>query len=207
MKKLICGISFLLLIVSCYKSPDSTLSSQFVVITNYDSAANFKNYKTFVLPPYVGLISSASKDSVLDPQYGDSILATIASNLKARGYVQVANDQTADLGVGATALKEVTIVTGWYPGSWWGYPGWGGCYWYYCGYYLWYPPYYGTYVYQTGSIIVELVDLIHQPAPHQLDVVWTNWNGGALGSSASNLDNALNSINQAFIQSPYISAQ
>jgi hypothetical protein len=207
MKKLICGISIFLLIAGCYKSPDSTLSSQFVVITNFDSAANFHDYKTFVLPPYVGLISSVSKDSILDPQYGDSILATIASNLKARGYVQVANDQTADLGVAAMALKEVTIYTGWYPGSWWGYPGWGGCYWYYCGYYPWYPPYYGTYVYQTGSLIVELVDLIHRPAPHQLDVIWTNWNGGALGSAANNLDNALNSIDQAFIQSPYISAQ
>jgi hypothetical protein len=63
-------------------------------------------------------------------------------------------------------------------------------------------------VYQTGSLIVEIVDLKNITKPgDMLDVLWTNWNGGALGSTSTNLENALNSINQAFIQSPYISAQ
>jgi hypothetical protein len=209
MKKLIPILAAILAFAACYKAPGSDqLSSQFVVLTNYDSAVNFKDYKTFVLPPYVGLISNSSSDTILDPQYGDTILALIKTNLESRGYTEIDNNHQADLGVSATALKEVTLVTGWYPGSWWGYPGWGGCYWYYCGWYPWYPPYYPTYVYQTGSLIVELVDLKNISKPGtKLDVIWTNWNGGALGSSSSNLQNALNSINQAFIQSPYISAQ
>jgi Domain of unknown function (DUF4136) len=212
MKKLmVFELLSLALLSSCYKYPDtSQLSSNFVVLTNYDNAANFKSYKTFILPPYVGLISSTSSDSILDPQYGDQILSAIQTNLTARGYTEVPNNHTADLGVSAVALKETTIVTGWYPGSWWGYPGWGGCYWYYCGYYPIYPPYYTTYVYQTGSLIIELVDLKNLPPPsegNKLDVLWTNWNGGALGSSSTNLQNALQSINQAFVQSPYISAQ
>ena len=209
MKKLIPILAAFLFLAACYKSPSSDqLSSQFVVLTNYDSAVSFKDYKTFVLPPYVGLISNSSSDTVLDPQYGDTILALIKTNLESRGYTEVGNNHQADLGVTATALKEVTLVTGWYPGAWWGYPGWGGCWWYYCGWYPWYPPYYPTYVYQTGSLIVELVDLKNIEKPgNKLDVIWTNWNGGALGSSSTNLQNALNSINQAFIQSPYISAQ
>jgi len=208
MKKLMI-LSAILTMAACYKVPNTDqLSTHFIVLTNYDSAANFNSYKTFVLPPYVGLISDNSKDTILDPQYGDTILAQISANLKSRGYVQVPNNHQADLGVSATALKEVTFVTGWYPGSWWGYPGWGGCYWYYCGWYPWYPPYYPTYVYQTGSLIVEIVDLKNITKPgDMLDVLWTNWNGGALGSTSTNLENALNSINQAFIQSPYISAQ
>ena len=208
MKKLIIGILLLGLLNSCYKSPDtSQLSSAFVVATNYDNSANFKSYKTFVLPPYVGLISSSSTDSILDPQYGNQILNLIDSQLTARGYTEVPNNQTADLGISAMALKETTIVSGWYPGSWWGYPGWGGCYWYYCGYYPIYPPYYTTYVYQTGSLIIEMVDLKNIPKGEtKLNVIWTNWNGGALGSATNNLNNALNSINQAFVQSPYISA-
>jgi len=204
-------ISFLiagLLLAGCYKSPDtSQLSSDFVVVTNFDDKADFKSYSTFVLPPYVGLITSNAADTILDPQYGDQILASIKTHLEARGYNNVTNNHQADLGVSVTALKEVTIVTGWYPGSWWGYPGWGGCYWYYCGWYPTYPPYYPTYVYKTGSLVIELVDLKNVDAAEQkLNVIWTNWNGGALGSSSTNLQNALNSIDQAFIQSPYVSA-
>jgi hypothetical protein len=209
MKKILLPILIAVLFAGCYKAPNyNQLSSNFIVLTNFDSSANFKDYKTFVMPPYVGLISNTSSDSILDPQYGDTILSLVISNLTTRGYTQVPNNHLADLGVAVTALKEVTIYTGWYPGSWWGYPGWGGCYWYYCGWYPWYPPYYPTYVSQTGSIIVELVDLknINKPGD-RLDVIWTNWNGGALGSSNTNLQNALNSINQAFVQSPYISAQ
>jgi hypothetical protein len=208
MKKSLFFILLIFLFVGCYKEPNTgQLSSNFIVLTNYDSAANFQSYKTFVLPPYVGLISTSASDTILDPQYGDTILNEIAANLEKRGYTEVPNNHLADLGVTATALKEVTIVTGWYPGSWWGYPGWGGCYWYYCGWYPVYPPYYPTYVYQTGSLVVELVDLknINKPGD-KLDVIWTNWNGGALGSNTANLQNALNSINQAFIQSPYVSA-
>jgi len=199
------GLIFLLLI-RCNRAPNTDkLSTDFVVLTNFDNKANFKDFQTFVLPPYVSLISDNSSDSILDPQYGDPILAAIKTNLEARGYTQVANNHTADLGVGAVALKEVTIVSGWYPGSWWGYGGWGGCYWYYCGYYPVYPPYYPTYVYKTGSVIVDLVDLKHIPDQEQkLNVVWTNWNGGALGVSSSDLQNALQSIDQAFVQSPYL---
>jgi len=210
MKKAFFFILTVMLFTGCFKEVNTDqLSSDFVVLTNFDSAANFKDYKTFVLPPYVGLISNTSSDSILDPQYGDTILGLIKSNLQARGYTEIPNDHQADLGVSVIALKEVTIyTTGWYPGSWWGYPGGGWCYWYYCGWYPWYPPYYPTYVAQTGSLIVELVDLKNITKPgDKLDVIWTNWNGGALGSSNTNLQNALNSINQAFVQSPYISAQ
>ena len=209
MKKILLFLSLAALFTGCYKEPKTgQLSNDFVVLTNFDSAINFKDYKTFVMPAYVGLISNTGTDTILDPQYGDTILGLIAKNLENRGYLEVPNNHQADLGVGVMALKEVTIYTGWYPGSWWGYPGWGGCYWYYCGWYPWYPPYYPTYVSQTGSLIVELVDLknITAQPKNRLDVIWTNWNGGALGSSATNLQNALNSINQAFIQSPYISA-
>src|SRR5579864_3647964 len=209
MKKILFGIIIIAMSAGCYKSPNTDqLSSGLVVLTNYDSGIQFNGYKTFVLPPYVGLISNSSSDTILDPQHGDTILNEIKTNLENRGYTEVPNDHEADIGVGVTALKEVTLVTGWYPGSWWGYPGWGGCYWYYCGWYPWYPPYYPTYVYQTGSLVVELVDLKNVDKPgDKLDVIWTNWNGGALGSSATNLQNALNAINQAFVQSPYIKAQ
>jgi uncharacterized protein DUF4136 len=206
MKQVIFLGLFALILVRCNRAPDtSKLSSDFVVVTNFDNTADFGSYQTFVLPPYVALITSNANDTILDPQYGDQIIAAVKTNLESRGYTEVPNDKTAHLGVAITALKEVTIVSGWYPGSWWGYPGWGGCYWYYCGWYPYYPPYYPTYVYKTGSVIVELVDLKNaSQADNKLHVIWTNWNGGALGSTSTDLANALKSIDQGFVQSPYI---
>ena len=121
MKRIFFLVLWISLFLACYKSPDTgKLSSDFIVVTNFDNKADFNSYKTFVLPPYVGLIDSDPKDSILDPQYGDQILNSIKTHLEARGYTEVPNDHLANLGVAVTALKEVTVSTGWYPGSWWG---------------------------------------------------------------------------------------
>jgi len=209
MKKLLILVIPVIIFTQCRRYPDtSELSTKFIVLTNYDSKADFSSYKTFVMPPYVGLISNTSDDTMLNPQYGNQILSSIRSHMVSRGYTETSNNQQANIGIAATALKEVSLYSGWYAGSWWGYPGWGGCYWYYCGWYPSYPGYYPVYVYQTGSLIIELVDLKNlSKETKKLNVLWTNWNGGALGTTGGDLDNALKSIDQAFLQSPYIKAQ
>lgn len=192
---------------SCKKYPDtSRLSSEFVVFTNYDNKADFSSYKTFALPPYVGAITDNPKDSILDPAIGNQLMQKVEENLVSRGYNKVSRDADPDLGISITAIKNISIYQSWYPGGWWGYGGWGGCWWYYCGYYPIYPPGYPVYyVYQTGSVIVEMVDLKNaSPDVDKLNVLWTNWSGGALGESSDDVTNALNSIDQGFQQSPYI---
>src|SRR6187401_3582693 len=90
---------------SCLKEPDlSELTSDFIVITNYDKNAVFSSYQTFVMPPYVGAISDNPKDSVLPANLGDPILAEVSKNLVARGYTKVTNTQSPNLGVIVTAL-------------------------------------------------------------------------------------------------------
>ncbi len=57
----------------------------------------------------------------------------------------------------------------------------------------------------TGSVIADLVDLKHADSNKNLEVIWTMNLNGALGSStSSNLQRALNGIDQSFTQSPYI---
>jgi hypothetical protein len=194
--------------VKCKKYPDSSeLSGSFVVITNYNNKADFTSYATFVLPPYVGLISNISGDTMLDPQPGNQILTSIRAHLEARGYAEVPNNHQADLGIVVEVLQDVSMYSNWYPGSWWGYPGWGGCYWYHCGSYPLYPANYPVYEYNSGSLIIELVDLKIMPRQNnRLPVIWTNWNGGVLGATGANADIALGAIDQAFLQSPYIKA-
>jgi hypothetical protein len=209
MKKILVLMVPALISLQCRRYPDtSELSTRFVVLTNYDNQADFSSYRSFVIPPYVGLISQIPGDTILDPQYGDPILVSIRSHLTARGYTEVPNNGQADLGIAVTAFKEITFNSGWYPGSWWGYPGWGGCYWYHCGSYPVYPPYYPMYIYNTGTLVIEMIDIKNiVPPENKLRVIWTNWNGGALTASGTQLDLALEAIDQAFLQSPYITVQ
>lgn len=209
MRKLLFAALLISVLTSCKKLPDTgRLSNEFVVLTNYDTKADFTSYKTFSLPPYVGAITDNPKDSILDPVIGNQLIQKVEENLTARGYTKVPRENNPDLGISITAIKNISIYSVWYPGGWWGYGGWGGCYWYYCGYYPIYPPGYPVYyVYETGSVIVEMLDL--KNASHEedkLNVLWTNWDGGALGATSDNVTNALNSIDQGFIQSPYIGA-
>jgi hypothetical protein len=208
MKKILLLLLPAIISLQCRKYPDtSELSTRFVVVTNYDNQADFSAYQSFVMPPYVGMISNTG-DSILDPQYGDTILASIRSHLVARGYTEVPNNRQAHLGVAATVLKDITFFSGWYPGAWWGNPGWSGCHWYYCGWYPVYPPYYPLYIYSTGTLVIELIDIKNiLLREKKLRVIWTNWSGGALSSTANDIDNALYAIDQAFLQSPYLTAQ
>lgn len=202
-------LSIASLLGSCRKLPNpNEVSSDFIVYTNYDSKADFNSYKTFIMAPYVGAVSDNPNDSLLDPALAGPIMDEVKQNLIAKGYTQVGLNEGANIGIVITVLKNVS-VTGYYPGSWWGYPGWGGCYWGYCGSYPGYPPYYPVYVvYETGSVVVEMVDLKNiTPGVDKLNVIWTNWNGGALGDQSGNLQNALNSIKQGFAQSPYLSTK
>jgi hypothetical protein len=194
--------------VTCKKYPDSSdLAGRYVVITNYSDKANFTGYATFVIPAYVGLISNTSRDTVLDPRFADQILASIRKHLKARGYEEAPNNHQADLGIAVEVLQDVSMYSNWYPGSWWGYPGWSGCYWHHCGTYPVYPSNYPVYEYNSGSLIIELVDLKNLPLQNNLlNVIWTNWNGGALGPAGSDVDLVIGAIDQAFLQSPYIKA-
>lgn len=207
-------LSFVLLLMiavsSCRKLPDtSELSSDFVVYTNYDLDADFTSYGTFAMPENVGQITDNPNDSILDGELAEPLIEEVRQQLIARGYTEVSRDDNPELGVGMTVLKNVTVWGGWYPGGWWGYPGYGGgCYYYYCGYYPGYPGYYPVYyVSTTGSVVIELIDLENADIENErLPVIWTNFNAGALGSTSENMANALNSIDQAFLQSPYISA-
>ena len=82
----------------------------------------------------------------------------------------------------------------WGPGYWGDWLGW----------YYPYPVYYG---YQTGSLLIEMVNLdgSTEAGNKQLPIVWSCFLGGLLTSDDElNLQRTLDAIDQAFIQSPYL---
>lgn len=197
-------LTMLIYLSACRKEPDlSELSGNFVVQTDAASTVTFSNYKTYYISDTIALISDNKNDSVLIGPGAQQIIATIKSNLDARGFTFVPKGANPDLGVNTVAFRNVTVGVV-YPGWWWGYPGYWDP-WYWGWYYPYYYPWSVAYSVTTGSVIGELIDLKNVNANQNLQVVWTCSLNGALSSSdQTNVTRAVDGINQAFTQSPYL---
>ncbi len=208
MKNLFIVIAVVSLFSSCRNYPDfDELSYKPIVITNYDPTANFGSYQTFYMSDDITAIGDDPNDTILASAIGTPIANAILANMTSRGYVRVSTLDSADLGINTAVIKVTTTVQTYPPGYWWGYPGYGGCYYGYCGYYPYYGYGYGysySYSYTTGSLIIQTADLMNiDTVGNKINIVWTNWDSGVLGSTAQNTQGAVEAVNQAFSQSPY----
>jgi hypothetical protein len=200
-------IIFAALTWGCQTEPDSAkLIDQMVVSTNFDPEADFAAYTTYAIPTdTIGFVSNNSTDTIItspESTFPRQVLSVIRRNLDDRGYVRVARNENPDVGVNVMVVNDFNLFQEVvYPGGY-GYPGS-----YYSGYYgygsYYYYPYVNTYAYNTGVLIIELVDLKNRTPDNKVKVVWDAY----LGDVYSTIDRAKQSedaINQAFIQSPYL---
>ncbi|MFL9483701.1 DUF4136 domain-containing protein [Chitinophagaceae bacterium LWZ2-11] len=190
---------------ACRKDPNfDQLSSNFVVVTNVDQNANFANYKTFYISDTLTYLSNTSTDTILFDNNAKQIVAAIKQNMAARGFTFVPKSAQPDLGINAGIVKN-TNAGYVYPGWWGGYPGWWDPWYWGWPSYPYYYPWTVAYVITSGSVIVDIVDLKNAARTKIIDVLWSDVSSGALGSDINgNLQRGINSINQAFAQSPYI---
>lgn len=217
--------SLMLFFSSCSVDPNSDkLSDDFVVYTDYDKEhVDFTDFSTFYVPDSVLIIGDKKEMSFLDSKDGDPIIEAVVTNLVNKGYTQTDNKDEATFGMQVSYVENTNTLLGYIngPGSgwnwgwnWWGGypyywgpsywgPGWGGPYFYY--------PYPVAYSYSVGSYLVEFVDLSHKAEDanaakeNKLPVRWTAYMSGLLyNSSNANTKLAVNAINQAFTQSPYL---
>ncbi|MFI5218223.1 MAG: DUF4136 domain-containing protein [Bacteroidia bacterium] len=204
MKKILIVLTVAATFVSCRNLPDfEDLTLKPIVVTNHDAEANFSNYQTYYLPPFIDKIADDANDSTVSSSLAQPILDAIDNNMQSRGYTKVTDKNLADIGIGVVTIT-VTTTEVYYPGYWWGY---GGYYGGYGGYYPYYPyyPYSYTYTYTTGSMVVELIDLKNiDLVNNRVDILWTNFSNGVLGQGVSSSVLAVDAVNQAFKQSPYI---
>jgi hypothetical protein len=207
-------ITFILLISivisqsACRKEPTSgQLTNEPVVATYYDRGTDFSSLKTFCLPSTVGLISSTNpNDTLLGPVKAAQILNRLNARLVERGFNPTDITQNPDIVVNAFVIKDLNSSSVISPGYWWGYPGYyDPYYWGYPGSYYYYPFTY-TYTYETGTLIIELIDMKHRVQNN--DKLFVSWNMLASGvlsdSNSENMQEAVDAIDQAFEQSPYL---
>ena len=191
---------------ACQTEPDSAqLIDQMVVSTNFDPDADFSAYATYAIPTdTIGFISNNSSDTIIvspESSFPRLVLNRINSNLETRGFTRVARNADPDLGVNVMVVndfnvfQEVVYPNYYYPGSYYsGYYGYGSYYYY---------PYVNTYAYNTGVLIVEIVDLRNRTPDNKVKVVWDAY----MGDVYSTIDREAQTeeaIQQAFTQSPYL---
>jgi hypothetical protein len=206
-------ISFLVIILiaglgsACQTEPDSAmLIDQMVVSTNYDPEADFTAYATYAIPTdNIGFVSNNSSDTIItspESEFPHEVLSAIKQNLEARGYTRVNRNESPDLGVNVMVVNDYNVFQEIVYPNYYGSPGgYYSGYYGYGGYYSY--PYVNTYAYNTGVLIIEVVDLKNRTPDNKVKVVWDAYLGDVY-STIDRIAQSTNGIEQAFIQSPYI---
>jgi len=195
----------ILAMVSCTKYPpsDSRLLEDMAILTQYDVNTKFGDYKTYSIVDTLYYITDKGTQKIINAN-SQLIINQIIGNMNARGYTKVAKGPSADLGINVTAIKTTTTTTVYYPGWYWGYPGYYPPYWWggYSGYYYpYYPSYYTSY--STGTLIIEMVNFRAVTEDGKLPVVWNAFIRSLLTDTHTTSD-ITTSIDQSFTQTPSI---
>lgn len=191
---------------SCQPEQDVTrLLDQLVVSTSYDNTANFSNYGTYsISTDTIGFISNQSNDTIIvqaEDDFPRPVLNRINSNLSSAGYTRVGKDEDPDLRINVYLINDFNLYqqisySNYYYPSYYGYGyGYGGYYGY---------PFVSTYASNTGSLVVEILDLRNITADKKVKVLWSAYMGDVY-STINLVKQSEDAIDQAFIQSPYLS--
>lgn len=195
-------------LIGCYPGGAEYIDEVDIVYTNYDNSYDFGTVKTFSLPDKVVEITGESIDNGTEPEYVDPVYATVIldnlrKNLTALGWQEVNKSNTPDVIIlpSVTTTTNIYFYYDWWYWNWY-YPGWGpGWGWYYPGYYY---PAYAT-GYRSGSLFVQMTDTKVSRLNGNVPVRWSAIVNGLLeGGTESINDRLQKTIDQAFIQSPYL---
>lgn len=208
-KSLICLYAALML-TGCSVRPDlGDLVKNMLVQTSAVENINFSNYVSFAIPgDTLGLLSNVSEDTIIVGNYARATTEKIIEKMLEAGYDRVGLDEDPDLGINAFILDNQGVFQSYSYGANFGYPGY-----FYPGYYGYggggFGGYYGyplirNFSYQTGTMVIELVDLKNRTPDNKLQVVWVARIGDVY-TSDDPLGNMVKAINQAYVQSPYLS--
>ena len=187
-------------LLGCGTQPQlSEIVNDMVVITNFDSNADFSQFTTYsMMIDTVWFVSNTSNDDVLLNDYTKMITARVKQNIDQSGRTLVGIGDPADIGVNVVIYNDLSISQTYYPG--YGYPYGGG---FYGGYY---GGYYGggvqTSFNQQAVLMIEFVDLKNKGAGDPVSI-WTT-NIGDLVNSYDTSTKTREAIDQAFVQSPYL---
>jgi hypothetical protein len=200
-----------LIVVSCYRDYGLSVTDYDTIVTVYDKNFNYKVNKNFAMPDTVLHLLGENEEDNISRQYDDLMLSTVATNMTNYGYTRVPFDTTQaapDLVVLVSVASQTWRGYTWSPG--WGY--WGGWGWWgwgpgYGGYY---PGYAVPYEFETGTIIIELLDPDEENPNNQTEaqIIWNGGINGLLANTTVGTSSRISTnIDNAYKQSPYLNVK
>ena len=199
-----------MLLTGCYPGDygEGDLGDYDLVITNYDKDFNFVTAVTYSMPDSIvkiGSIDLGEDNSVgpdvVDPVYADPILASVRTQMNARGWVEVDEVDNPDVIILTSTMTTENIYYYYDPYYWYWYYPYYGYGWYYPGYY----PGTSYTSFTSGSFLMQMTYPAGININDQIPVVWTGLiNGVAEGTNAEIVARINQSIGTAFEQSPYL---
>jgi hypothetical protein len=204
MRKIFVITSVVMVLWGCQSEPDNLrLFDELVVSTNFDAEASFSAYATYAIPTdTIGFVSDTNPNDTIfvaradNKFYPRKVLEKVMENMDDRSYHRVGRNENPDLGVNVYIVKDLNVFQqivdpGYY------YP-------YYYGYGSYYSyPYVNTYAYNTGALVLEIVDLKNVTPDGKVKVIWNAYMGD-LYSAIDYAQQSLDAIDQAFVQSNYL---
>lgn len=182
------------------------LDNDYLVYTNYDKKADFKQFSTYYIPDSVLVIGDKKDPEYWKGEAAAAIINAYKDNLNSKGFAYTDNKDAADLGVQISYVQSTYYFTDYgQPEWWWNYPGyWDAPYWGNWG--GWYYPYVVNYSITTNSFLTEIMNLKAPEGDNQkLPVLWSSFlSGPASYSGKVNQTLVVRAINQSFAQSPYL---
>ncbi len=189
--------ALIIVLESCYPNRFDEAVDYTTVLTLFDDSADFGTFQTFEIADDRGIIEIPDDDTDVTHAYDAAFYARIRSNMTARGYTEVDVPNTADLVIFAAVTTSDYIVSSCY--YWWDY---------YCWYYCypgagWCYPSYAT-SYTAGTVVAFMVDRAsYDSGANSAPLVWVASFGSIISGNAAEV---VGKVDDAFAQSPYISA-
>ena len=208
MKRILFFSTLALLAVACHKEPyPQDADAEYLVYTEPAKDVNFAEFQTFDIADSLLVIGQSEKPQFSQSNNALALIQAYRINMEKAGYIYTPSNPDADLGIQLTYIIKTERYVQYYnndPYWWLNYPGyWPSGYWGNLN--GWYYPYPVTYTYTTNAFIAEMVDLKDAEDGSPLKIIWSCYIGGPAGYSVQDDVNRMkNSVDQAFVQSPYL---
>lgn len=210
MKKILFFSALALLAVACHKEPyPQDSDAEYLVYTEPAKDVDFTQFQTFDIADSLLVIGQSKNPEYSQSNNALALIQAYRTNMEKLGYIYTPSDPDVDLGIQLTYIIKTERYVQYYDNDpyWWlDYPGyWPSGYW--GNWTGWYYPYPVTYTYTTNALITDIVDLsVETREAKPLEIVWSCYIGGPAGYSVQNdVDRMKDAIDQAFVQSPYLS--
>lgn len=186
------------LLSGCYPGGAEFTEDIDSVYTNHEADFDFQGRSTYAMPDKIVIDVQIQNDGdtvyeYMNDIYAQPLLNAIDGNMTNLGWTKVDVNSNPDIVLTPAAIKSTTYFYSYWYGWWYG------------GYWGWYyPPYYTVSSYTTGSFIMVIADPTPDNSPINIGPAAWVAVGNGLFTGNYELDRAINAIDQAFEQSPYL---